>query len=122
MKKAGSRTIGIVSIGSAIYVLLSCELAHVNNIDVSRIISQVITGVGFLCAGVIFRQGATVQGLTTAATVWCSSAVGCLAAAGYFEKAALCTLVIIFINGVLRNVDNWIERKRGGIADQNDRI
>jgi putative Mg2+ transporter-C (MgtC) family protein len=77
--------------------------------DATRIIGQVVTGIGFIGAGVILHRGRSVRGLTTAATVWCSAAIGCLAAAGYFLETAVCTVLVIFINYVLRNADDKIE-------------
>ena len=95
-KSAGLRTNTLVSTGSALYVLLSFEVAPGG--DVTRIIGQVITGVGFLGGGIIFKSGTTVHGLTTAATVWCCSAIGCLAAVGLFAETVIATIVILIIN------------------------
>jgi putative Mg2+ transporter-C (MgtC) family protein len=110
-KKAGIRTNSLVALGSAVFVVLSFKLISIYGGDVTRIIGQVVTGVGFLCAGVIMQQGMNVMGLTTSATIWCSSAVGCMAGAGYYLEAFFCTLLIMFINGVLKNTDRWINRK-----------
>ena len=71
-KSAGLRTNTLVAVGSALYVLLSIMIIHPNG-DITRVIGQVVTGIGFLCAGVIFREGISVHGLTTAVTIWCSS-------------------------------------------------
>lgn len=79
----------LVATGSAIFVLLSIHLT-VNSGDVTRIIAQVVTGIGFLGAGVIFREGVNVHGLASAATIWCSAAIGCMAAAGFFLEALIC--------------------------------
>lgn len=113
-KNAGIRTNGLVALGAAMYVLLSFEIIQSHGGDITRIIGQVITGVGFLCAGVIFHQGTSVQGLTTAATIWCSAAVGCLAAAGYFAEAGICTGIVIVVNALLRFADEWIDKKPKG--------
>ncbi len=111
-KSAGLRTNSLVSLGAAIYVLLSFELTAGGQGDVTRIIGQVVTGVGFLGAGVILHQGVSVQGLTTAATIWCSAAIGCLSAAGFFAEAAISTLAIILVNFLYRKLDDWIRRDR----------
>jgi putative Mg2+ transporter-C (MgtC) family protein len=66
----------------------------------------VVTGVGFLCAGVVFHQGATVRGINTAATVWCSSAVGVLAGMGMLAWAGAVTLLVLFSNVVLHYVEH----------------
>jgi putative Mg2+ transporter-C (MgtC) family protein len=116
-KKAGIRTNSLVALGSAVFVLLSFDLVAGYGGDVTRIVGQVITGIGFLCAGVIMHQGLNVQGLTTSATIWCSSAVGCIAASGYYIEALFSTLLILFVNGVLKNADRWINRKAKGEED-----
>lgn len=109
-KSAGLRTISLVAIGSALYVLLSVELT-LGTGDVTRIIGQVVTGIGFLGAGIIFKEGANVHGLTTAATVWCSSAIGCIAAAGFYLETLIGTIAIISINLVLMPLDRWLANR-----------
>lgn len=108
-KKAGLRTHSLVALGSAVFVLISFEVTGESGGDATRIIGQVVTGIGFLGAGVILRQGLSVHGLTTAATIWCSSATGCLAAAGYFYETAICSFLIVFVNVALRRFDDRIE-------------
>ncbi len=110
-KNAGTRTNGLVALGAAIFVLLSFEITQTSGGDITRIVGQVVTGVGFLCAGVIFHQGVNVQGLTTAATIWCSAGIGCMAAAGYFAESVICTATVIIINALLINIDDWIDKK-----------
>lgn len=110
-KKAGLRTNTLVAIGAAIYVLISVQMVADGG-DVTRIIGQVVVGVGFLGAGVILHQGLEVQGLTTAATIWCSSAIGCLAGAGYFNEVIVCTLTIIIVNAILQKVDIWMGNRK----------
>jgi putative Mg2+ transporter-C (MgtC) family protein len=107
-KSAGLRTNTLVSVGAAIFVLLSILVTEKSSGDVTRIIGQVVTGIGFLCAGIIFKEGLNVHGLTTAVTVWCCSAVGCLAAAGYFKETFIATSFIIAINLFLKSVDEWL--------------
>lgn len=110
-KSAGLRTNTLVSIGAALYVVLSFELTHEQG-DVTRIIGQIVTGMGFLGAGIIFREGASIHGLTTAATVWCSSAVGCFAGAGYYLETAIATLTIVTINILLVPIDKWLSTRK----------
>ena len=107
-KSAGLRTNTLVSVGAAIFVLLSLIITAKGNGDVTRIIAQVVTGIGFLCAGIIFKEGMNVHGLTTAVTVWCCSAVGCLAAAGYFIGTFIATFFIIAVNLILKPLDEWL--------------
>ena len=109
-KDAGLRTITLVTIGSALYVLLSIVITEPHG-DVTRIIGQVVTGIGFLGAGIIFKEGINIYGLTTAATVWCSSAIGCLAATGLYLETLVGTIFILIVNAVLSPLDNWLSRR-----------
>ncbi len=94
-KVVGTRTISLIAIGSALYVLMSPAIFGGDN---SRIIAQVVSGIGFLGAGIIFKDGDTIKGLTTAATVWCAAAVGCLCGSGMFVEAVLGTAAIMIVN------------------------
>jgi len=109
-KAAGLRTTTLVALGSALYVLLSITITQ-NTGDATRIIGQVVTGIGFLCAGVIFREGISVHGLTTSVTIWCSSAIGCLAAAGYFVETLIATSFILLVNIILKPIDYWLTNR-----------
>lgn len=109
-KSAGIRTNALVSMGAAIFVIISFQITQEKGGDATRIIGQIVTGIGFLGAGVILHQGINVQGLTTAATIWCSSGIGCLAAAGYFAEAGISTVAVIFINFFLRWIDDLIKK------------
>ena len=86
--------------------------------DNSRIIAQVVSGIGFLGAGIIFKDGDTVKGLTTAATVWCAAAVGGLCGFGMFAEALMGTVAIIIINIFFRHRLSKFEKeeksKKGG--------
>jgi len=93
-KSAGLRTNTLVSTGAALFVLLSFIITKESG-DATRIIGQVVTGIGFLGGGIIFKEGINVHGLTTASTVWCRAAVGSLAAAGYFKVTIIAVLVIV---------------------------
>ena len=94
-KVVGTRTISLIAIGSALYVLMSPSIIGGDN---SRVIAQVVSGIGFLGAGIIFKDGDSVKGLTTAATVWCAAAIGCLCGAGMFAEAILGTIAIMIVN------------------------
>ncbi len=109
-KLVGLRTTTLVSLGSALYVLLSINITQTTG-DVTRIIGQVVTGIGFLCAGVVFKEGLSVHGLTTSVTIWSSSAVGCLAAAGYFIETSIATVLILFVNIGLKPIDRWLSKR-----------
>lgn len=112
-KPAGIRTNTLVSIGAALFVLLSYQIAEKqgNITDVTRIIGQVVTGIGFLGAGIIFKQGTDVYGLTTAATIWCSSAVGCLAGAGLFVESGMGVIAVVSVNLLLIPMNRWLTKK-----------
>jgi putative Mg2+ transporter-C (MgtC) family protein len=110
-KSVGLRTTTLVSLGSAIYVLLSISITQTSG-DATRIIGQVVTGIGFLCAGVVFKEGLSVHGLTTSVTIWCCSAIGCLAAAGYYIETTIATFLIIVVNLGLKPVDNWLTNRK----------
>lgn len=112
-KEAGLKTNMLVATGAATFVLLSIKVAATEpNIDVTRITAQVVMGVGFLGAGVIFREGPNVHGLNSAATIWCSAAIGCIAASGYFVEALICTFLVTTVNTVLEPVDKWLRNRK----------
>ena len=111
-KSAGLRTNTLVSVGAAIFVLISILVTEKDSGDVTRIIGQVVTGIGFLCAGIIFKEGINVHGLTTAVTVWCCSAVGCLAGAGYYKETFIATFFIIAVNLFLKPLDEWLTKRK----------
>lgn len=109
-KPAGLRTNTLVATGATLFVLLSINIAesYGQTTDLTRIIGQVVTGIGFLGAGIIFKQGTNIHGLTTAATVWCSSAVGCFAGMGYYIETLIGVTAIISINLLLIPLDKWL--------------
>ena len=112
-KTAGLKTNMLVASGAAIFVLLSYMIKNEDaTVDVTRIIAQVITGVGFLGAGVIFREGVNVHGLGSAATIWCSAAIGCIAATGFYKETAICTILILLINLTIEPLDKWLKGRR----------
>ena len=110
-KDSGIRTNSMAAMGSAIFVLISMKVVDGND-DVTRIIGQVVTGVGFLGAGVIFRQGINVHGLNSAAIIWCSSAIGCLSAAGFVLEALVSTGLVLFTNIAILPLEKWLTKKR----------
>lgn len=118
-KTAGLRTNTLVALGASLFVLISIPMHDSDSAgDATRVVGQIVTGIGFLGAGVIIHQGVNIRGLTTAATIWCSSAVGCLAATGRFLETAIATGFIIVINVVLRLVDIWVERKKPSYTEE----
>src|SRR6202049_3060103 len=106
---AGLRTNTLVAIGAASFVIF--ESLVLDESSPTRIAAQVVSGIGFLGAGLIFREGLSVRGLNTAATLWCSAAVGVLAGAGYLAEAALATGFVVFVNLLLRPIVSFINRQ-----------
>lgn len=92
---AGIQTNILVCLGSCIFVLVSQILSAS---DMTRIASQVVTGVGFLGSGIIFKDGVNVRGINTAATIWCAAAIGVLTSTGVILYAFIATVAIVLIN------------------------
>jgi putative Mg2+ transporter-C (MgtC) family protein len=102
-REAGLRTHLLVSLGSALFTIVSAYGFHsflasgqsVVRADPTRIAAQIVTGIGFLGAGAIIRQGLSVRGLTTAATLWVVAAIGLASGAGYYSAAVATTVLVI---------------------------
>lgn len=107
---AGLRTNALVSLGAALFVGLSSLVDH--EASPTRIAAQVVSGLGFLGGGVILREGLNIRGLNTAATIWCSGAVGSLAGAGFPLHATVGTVGILFIHLGLRPLTLWIDKRK----------
>lgn len=111
-RDAGFRTHLLVALGSAVFTLVSAYgfrdfqygRATGFTLDPTRIAAQIVTGIGFLGAGAIIRQGISVRGLTTAATLWIVAAIGMAAGAGYYSVAVLGTALVLFTLYPLRVV------------------
>ncbi len=97
-KSAGLKTNSLVSLGACIFVLLSLEFQGEAYVDTTRVIGQIVTGIGFIGAGTILQRGDKVAGLTTAATIWCSAGVGCLAAVGMFKELLVVCFMVVLVN------------------------
>ena len=110
-KTAGLRTNTLVAIGACIYVLINVFLTE-KGADPTRIIAQIVTGVGFLGAGVILHDHGSVHGLTTAATIWCSAALGSLAGLGYYRETAICTVLVLIVNIAFKKADLWFDSEK----------
>ncbi len=106
---AGLRTNALVSTGAAMFVMLSVMTP--GDSSPTRVAAQVVSGIGFLGGGVIFREGLSVRGLDTAATLWCAAALGCLTGAGFLFQAFLGSLAILVSNILLRPLANKINRE-----------
>lgn len=104
------RTNALVSVGAALFVLLSVMVEQ--EASPTRIAASVVSGIGFLGGGVILRDGLNIRGLNTAATLWCSAAVGVLAGSGYLIGSLIGTLMILLANIGLRFLQRTISREQ----------
>jgi putative Mg2+ transporter-C (MgtC) family protein len=111
-REAGFRTHMLVSLGSALFTLVSAygfrefltSGDQVVRADPTRIAAQIVTGIGFLGAGAIIRQGVSIRGLTTAATLWVAAAIGMATGAGYYSGAVIGTVVTLIALWPLRRL------------------
>jgi putative Mg2+ transporter-C (MgtC) family protein len=106
---AGLRTNTLVALGAATFVIFAALIP--GEASPTRVAAQVVSGIGFLGAGLIFREGLSVRGLNTAATLWCSAAIGVLCGAGYLLYAAVATGFVVFVNLLLRPIVSFINRQ-----------
>jgi putative Mg2+ transporter-C (MgtC) family protein len=108
-RTAGLRTNVLVAVGAAAFSELGMRLYGPDG--ATRIIAYVVSGIGFLGAGVIVKDGTNIRGLNTAATLWCSGAVGAFSGSGLFPEAATLTAAVLAGNTLLRPLVNWINRR-----------
>jgi putative Mg2+ transporter-C (MgtC) family protein len=122
-REAGLRTHMLVAVGSALFTLVSAygwsdfQFSQRSGItyDPTRIAAQIVTGIGFLGAGAIIRQGLSVRGLTTAASLWVVAAIGIASGAGYYSAALITTILVLVSLWPLRIVAyRFFERIRPG--------
>jgi putative Mg2+ transporter-C (MgtC) family protein len=108
-RNAGLRTNVLVAVGAAAFSDLGLRLSGTEG--AVRIIAYVVSGIGFLGAGVIIKDGASIRGLNTAATLWCSAAVGTFAGSGLAAEAVAVTTFVLAGNTLLRPLVNWVNRR-----------
>ncbi len=113
-KMAGLRTNALVALGSAGFVAFS---GVVGQGDPTRIAAQVVSGIGFLGAGVILREGINVRGLNTAATLWCSAMVGTFAGGGFYVLSLGAAFMVVVTNIAMRSAILHISRSQRVTAD-----
>ncbi len=106
----GLRTTILVAIGAYMFVSMSFIVSG-EKVDITRIAAGVVSGISFLGAGVIIKDGVKVQGLTTAATLWCDAAIGVLCATGALLEATIGTVIILFVNIILRPFNHHLNKK-----------
>ncbi|BAV04964.1 putative Mg2+ transporter-C (MgtC) family protein [Filimonas lacunae] len=108
-KSAGFRTMIMISMGSCFFTIMSMGIGGVSNPD--RIAANIVTGIGFLGAGVIFKESNNrVQGITTAATIWSVAAVGMGIGGGYYLAAGAASLLILAVLAVLHSWETLIDK------------
>jgi putative Mg2+ transporter-C (MgtC) family protein len=119
-RAAGLRTHMLVGVGSALFTIVSAyawgdlifNRTQGTAFDPTRIAAQIVTGIGFLGAGVIIRQGLSIRGVTTAAGLWVAAAIGMAVGAGYWGAALIGTGVVLVGLGPLRMAEGWVVRRR----------
>jgi putative Mg2+ transporter-C (MgtC) family protein len=104
-KPAGFRTMILICVGSCLYTILSKES---NNTSPDRIASNIVTGIGFIGAGVIFKEGITVNGLTTAALIWVTAALGMAVGYHNYTMAITVSVIVVLTLFVLEPVQRFI--------------
>ena len=107
-KSAGFRTLTLICLGSSLFTIFSEYIGAGNNPD--RIASNIATGIGFVGAGVIFKGDFGVNGITTAAMIWVTAALGMGIGAGYEWVSVLACVMILFMLFIFGLLENWIDR------------
>ena len=111
-KAAGLRTNMLIALGSAVFTVVSLELARTGGTP-DRIAAQIVTGIGFLGAGSILRSGRSIHGMTTAATIWVNASVGMAAGAGLYTVAIAGTIITLIVLALLPYLEHRLDRYAG---------
>ena len=111
-KHAGLKTNTLVALGASVFILISLRFLGQEYTDITRVLSQIAIGIGFIGGGTIVQHGKDIKGLTTAATIWCSAGAGCLAAFGMFWELAILTGAVVLINFIFGVIDKKIGRDK----------
>lgn len=109
-KAAGFRTLILICVGSTLFTIFSFRLSGAG--DPARMAANIVTGIGFLGAGVILRDGGRITGLTTAATIWLVAALGVGIGGGFFELTLVATVLIVIVLLVFPRLESWIDGQR----------
>jgi putative Mg2+ transporter-C (MgtC) family protein len=109
-KPAGLRTNILIGVGSALFTITSIQLAEIGGTP-DRIAAGIVTGMGFLGGGAILRSGISVQGMTTAATIWVNAAIGMAAGAGQYALATMTTAITLVVLAVLPPIEAFVDRR-----------
>lgn len=111
-KAAGLRTNILICLGSCLFTIVSRDIAAAGGRDITRIVAQIVSGIGFLGAGAIMREGEHVTGLTTAATIWVVAAIGVTVGFGYYSMGAATTVMTLIVQTVFPHLDVMIDELR----------
>ena len=111
-RAAGLRTNMLITLGSAMFTIVSLEIAKMGGTP-DRIAASIVTGIGFLGAGSILRSGKSVHGMTTAATIWVNAAVGMAAGAGLYTIATTGTIITLIVLALLPYLEQRLDRYAG---------
>ena len=110
-KSAGLRTNILVCLGSCLVMMISVGFQEWTNADAARIAAQVVSGIGFLGAGAIMKEGLSVTGLTTAACLWVVAGVGLAVGFGFYTGAIMTTALVFLVLRVFGSYDSWMVRE-----------
>jgi len=108
-RMAGLRTNALVATGTALFIMITPLLGATSN--ATQVAAYVVSGIGFLAGGVIFKERMSITGLNTAATMWCTAAIGVLVGFGFIVEATIGVAAVLFANVVLRPVVQLINRR-----------
>jgi putative Mg2+ transporter-C (MgtC) family protein len=114
------RTAVLVCLGTSVFIRLGVVISG-DHADTMRILGQVVTGIGFLGAGMIFTQGGHVTGLTTAAVVWTLAAIGCAIGFSYYGVAIALSVVVFMVLNVMEWIEDRVEHMRRGAHAHDER-
>ncbi|MFN4144942.1 MAG: MgtC/SapB family protein [Runella sp.] len=106
-KSAGLRTMMLIAVGATLFTLISIKVGG----DAGRIAANIVTGIGFIGGGIIFRENNRVVGITTAATAWATAALGMCVGSGFYEIATVSSGIVLFVLYILVPVQNLIKRR-----------
>lgn len=112
-ERAGFRTYALVGLGSALFTVVSASAFPAAGPDPTRIPAQIVTGIGFIGAGALIREGASVRGMSTAASLWGVAAIGLAAGAGLYVLAIAGALLVVFALEAMDRLERGLKRRVG---------
>lgn len=119
-KPAGVRTSILVCIGAYTFVIMAKSLQPDDSS--ARVLGQIVTGVGFLGAGLIISEQGSIKGVTSAAVIWILAAIGCLIGFGYLGAGVVITLVTLFVLLVMTVIERWLERVQAKVNKRKKKL